>query len=332
MKPAALLAIALALLAAFAPAARAHDNQPAYLLLRQTGPETYDAMWKLPATTGVRPPLEVVLPDACTPNGPRASGILADSYVDRWSFRCPGGLEGRRIQIEGLKPGGLDVLVRIETLDGATRTLRIKPAEPWADILGPPTWFQAAQSYLVLGIEHILGGLDHLLFVLGLLFIVRNRSMLFKTVTSFTIAHSITLAIATLGYAYPPVATLNALIALSILFLGPEIIRVGRGETSLTIRHPWIVAFAFGLIHGFGFASGLIDLGIPRAEIPLALVTFNVGVEIGQLGFIALFLALGLSFRVLRFQPRSWLRFLPGYIVGSLGAAWTIGRLVVLIG
>ena len=154
-------------------------------------------------------------------------------------------------------------------------------------------------TYIVQGIRHILFGADHMLFVLGLLLIVKDRWMLLKTVTAFTVAHSITLAIATLGYAEVPVLPLNAAIALSILFLGPEIVRSWRGETSFTIRHPWVVAFAFGLLHGFGFASALTSAGLPRHELPLALVSFNVGVELGQLGFIALILALERSFRIL---------------------------------
>jgi hypothetical protein len=154
--------------------------------------------------------------------------------------------------------------------------------------------------------------------------------MLVKTVTSFTLAHSITLAIATLGYASAPLPPLNAAIALSILFLGPEIVRVRRGETSFTIRHPWIVAFAFGLLHGFGFASGLTAMGLPPAEIPLALLLFNVGVEAGQIGFVALVLLLERSFRTLQIRWPPFAGALPGYVVGSLGAYWTIQRTLLL--
>ena len=183
-----------------------------------------------------------------------------------------------------------------------------------------------------LGVEHILLGVDHLLFVLGLLLIVGDRWMLVKTITSFTVAHSITLAIATLGYASAPLLPLNAAIALSILFLGPEIVRKWRGETSFTIRHPWIVAFAFGLLHGFGFASGLTTMGLPQAEIPLALLLFNVGVEVGQLFFVGLILGLERAFRTLEIRWPRFVEALPGYAVGSLGAYWTIQRTLVLLG
>ena len=186
-------------------------------------------------------------------------------------------------------------------------------------------------TYMVEGIRHILFGADHLLFVLGLLLIVKDGWMLVKTITAFTVAHSITLAIATLGYAEAPALPLNAAIALSILFLGPEIVRSWRGETSFTIRHPWVVAFAFGLLHGFSFASALTTAGLPRGDLPLALLSFNVGVEVGQLGFVALILAMEYSFRVLAIRWPRWVQALPGYAVGSLGAFWTVQRAALLV-
>jgi hypothetical protein len=167
--------------------------------------------------------------------------------------------------------------------------------------------------------------------VLGLLLIVRDRWMLLKTITAFTVAHSITLGIATMGWANAPALPLNAAIALSILFLGPEIVRAQRGETSLTIRHPWVVAGAFGLLHGFGFASGLTALGLPRGDIPMALLLFNCGVEIGQLFFVALILSLEISFRTLEIRWTSWAEKLPAYTVGGLGAYWAIQRTAILL-
>jgi uncharacterized membrane protein YbjE (DUF340 family) len=155
--------------------------------------------------------------------------------------------------------------------------------------------------------------------------------MLVKTITSFTVAHSLTLGIATLGYASAPLPPLNAAIALSILFLGPEVVRRWRGETSFTIRHPWVVAFAFGLLHGFGFASGLTAMGLPRAEVPLALLLFNVGVELGQVGFVLLVALLERSFRVLEVRWPGFVERLPGYAVGTLGAYWTIQRTLMLV-
>ena len=195
-----------------------------------------------------------------------------------------------------------------------------------------PSRFQVAATYLQLGIEHILLGLDHLLFVLGLLLIVHDRWMLLKTITAFTVAHSLTLAVATLGYASAPLLPLNAAIALSILFLGPEIVRAGRGDTSLTLRHPWVVAFAFGLLHGFGFASGLTNIGLPRAEIPVALLLFNLGVEAGQMLFVLLIVLLERAFRTLEMRWPRWVEAVPAYTVGTLGACWTLQRTVLLFG
>jgi hypothetical protein len=215
--------------------------------------------------------------------------------------------------------------------DGRSSTTLVKPSAPWVEIAaaGP---LLVARAYLVHGIQHIGFGVDHLLFVLGLLLIVKDRWMLVKTVTAFTVAHSLTLAIATLGWAAAPILPLNAAIALSILFLGPEIVRARRGETSLTIRKPWLVAFLFGLLHGFGFAGALTSAGLPRSELPFALLTFNLGVEIGQLAFVALVVLLERSFRQLEARWPGWVAGLPAYVVGSLGAFWTIQRTAVLFG
>ena len=244
----------------------------------------------------------------------------------RGTLRCEGGLAGKTIAIEGLASTATDVLVRVRHADGRLESHLVGPAAPSVTLGGATTGAQRAASYLKLGVEHILMGVDHLLFVLGLLLIVSDRWMLVKTITSFTIAHSLTLAVATLGFASAPLPPLNAAIALSILFLGPEIVRTWRGETSFTIRHPWVVAFAFGLLHGFGFASGLTAMGLPKAEIPLALLLFNVGVEIGQMFFVAVILLLERSFRTLEIRWPRWAEALPGYAVGSLGAYWTIQR------
>jgi hydrogenase/urease accessory protein HupE len=216
-------------------------------------------------------------------------------------------------------------------LDGRKVQTIARPSQPWVEIAASQAWWQVMGTYAVEGIRHILFGADHLLFVLGLLLIVKNGWMLVKTITAFTVAHSITLAVATLGYAEVPVLPLNAAIALSILFLGPEIVRTWRGETSFTIRHPWVVAFAFGLLHGFGFASALTGAGLPQGDLPLALLSFNVGVEIGQLGFVALILCLARSFRVLQIQWPRWVQALPAYTVGTLGAFWTVQRVALLV-
>jgi hydrogenase/urease accessory protein HupE len=224
------------------------------------------------------------------------------------------------------------LLVRLQGLDGRTQVIRLNPSAPTFVVEATPGRWRMAGIYLQLGTDHILTGIDHLLFVLGLLLIVGHRWTLFKTITAFTVAHSITLAVATLGYASAPLPPLNAAIALSILFLGPEIVRVWRGQTSLTIRYPWVVAFVFGLLHGFGFASGLRATGLPQADIAWALLLFNVGVEIGQVFFVFLILSMAWSYRQLEIRWPRWALALPGYTVGTLGAFWAIQRTAMLLG
>jgi hydrogenase/urease accessory protein HupE len=258
---------------------------------------------------------------------------LSDSQVFR-SVVAVGdaGVEGCVLRFPGLENTITDVFVRLHRLDGTTMSTVARPSKPRAELRGERPWYVSAGEYAALGFHHILRGVDHLLFVLGLLLIVRGRLTLLKTVTAFTVAHSLTLAIATLGFARAPLPPLNAAIALSIFFLGPEIVRSRRGESSLTIRFPWVVAFLFGLLHGFGFASGLSTAGMPKSELPLALLFFNVGVELGQLVFVSGALGLAKSFRVLEVRWPRWVAALPAYTVGGLGAYWTIQRTAVLVG
>jgi hydrogenase/urease accessory protein HupE len=311
----------------------AHEARPAYLEIKETAPGQFSLLWRTPVLAGMRLPVVLQLPDDVRDLKEPVVLELADSLVERrWVDTGPDGLAGRRIEFPGLQLTITDALVRVEMLDGRNWTTIVHPSNPWMVIAASQSGWEVAGTYVVQGIRHILFGADHMLFVLGLLLIVKDRWMLLKTVTAFTVAHSITLAIATLGYAEAPVMPLNAAIALSILFLGPEIVRSWRDETSFTIRHPWVVAFAFGLLHGFGFASALTSAGLPRHELPLALVTFNVGVEIGQLGFIALVLALERAFVVLEVRWPRWVQALPGYTVGTLGAFWTVQRTALLLG
>jgi hydrogenase/urease accessory protein HupE len=327
----ALVAFLLSLLLA-AHAASAHEARPAYLEVKETSAGQFSVLWRTPVLSGMRLPIAVLFPDDVRSVQTPTVQELADSLVERRSIDAgPNGLAGRRIDFPGLQMTITDVLVRVEMLDGRRWTTIVRPVQPWVEIAASQTWLGLAGTYVVQGIRHILFGADHLLFVLGLLLIVDDRWMLLKTITAFTVAHSITLAIATLGYADAPVVPLNAAIALSILFLGPEIVRRWRGETSFTIAHPWVVAFAFGLLHGFGFAGALTSAGLPRHELPLALLSFNGGVEIGQVGFVLLMLALERSFRVLELEWPRCVRVLPGYAVGSLGAFWTLQRLSVLL-
>lgn len=342
----------------------AHEARPAYLEIKETVPGQFSMLWRTPVLAGMRLPVVLRLSDDVQNVTEPKVQELADSLVERRSIDAgPNGLAGKRIEFAGLQLTITDVLVRVEMLDGRNWTAIARPSQPWVEIAASQSWWEVMTSYIVEGIRHILFGADHLLFVLGLLLIVKDRWMLMKTVTAFTVAHSITLAIATFGYAEAPMLPLNVAIALSILFLGPEIVKqnatgYGMRDTgdvirdtgnairdaryeirdtryahpaSLTIRHPWVVAFAFGLLHGFGFASALTGAGLPRGDLPLALLSFNIGVEVGQLGFVAVILAMERSFRLLEFGWPRWVQALPGYTVGTLGAFWTIQRVAVMI-
>jgi hydrogenase/urease accessory protein HupE len=309
----------------------AHESQPGLLELRQLGENRYEVIWRAPIYFGGPHPARLQLPEDWQTIGEPTVRQLPDSALYRRVVDVPGGLvNGSTIRFPGLETTITDVFVRVTRLDGTRSSLVVRPTQPFVQLRGERPWYVSSLEYLVLGFHHILMGIDHLLFVLGLLIIVQNRPMLIKTITAFTVAHSITLAIATLGYARVPGPPLNAAIALSILFLGPEIVRVWRGKTSFTIRHPWVVAFGFGLLHGFGFASGLSTVGMPKTEIPLALLMFNVGVELGQIAFVLLMLLIYRSLKVLAFRWPRWAEYVPGYTIGSLGAYWTIQRTAMM--
>lgn len=311
----------------------AHESQPATLELTQVAGDRYEVTWRTPIYYGQPHPARLVLPGDWRDVVEPTERLLPDSQVFRRVVTVgERGVEENTILFPGLERTITDVFVRLNRLDGTVMTAVARPTKPTVQLRGERTWQRTAGEYTGLGFYHILQGVDHLLFVLGLLLIVRSGMMLLKTVTAFTVAHSITLGIATLGFVSVPLPPLNAAIALSILFLGPEIVRTWRGQTSLTIRSPWVVAFLFGLLHGFGFASGLTTTGMPKVEIPLALLFFNVGVEIGQLVFVFTALALVWSFRTLEMRWPRWALALPGYTVGSLGAYWTIQRTAILIG
>ena len=325
------LGACLAFVVLSAHPAAAHDVRPAYLEINETSPGRATLLWRTPDTGGTSFPVGLELPagvhslEAVTVVEP--GGV----HVERRTLDLGrGGLQGR-IAFRGLDTTALDVIVRLTRADGRSTTEVVRPGHPWLDVGASRGRLGTLRDFVVQGIAHILSGPDHLLFVFGLIFLVRSPWRLAKTITGFTLAHSLTLAVATIFGVRLPAPPLEAAIALSILFLGPEIIRQSRGETSFTIRNPWVVAFAFGLLHGFGFASGLAVAGLPRADVPLALLGFNGGVEIGQLAFVAVVLLAG---RAVGASRVAWSRFaeaLPAYAVGSLGAFWLIERVAAML-
>jgi hydrogenase/urease accessory protein HupE len=315
--------------------ASADEIRPAYLELREVAPGEFSVLWQTPMVGDVRLALEPEFSGEATRSSPvtsqAAAGGSLPASIQTWTLRAPA-LRGQTLRIRGLQNTVTDVLTRIQFLDSTVAINVLQPSSPALVVPERQTALALARNYVLYGIQHIWFGVDHLLFVLGLMLIVGDRWTLVKTITSFTVAHSITLAVATLGFAHAPVEPLNAAIALSILFLGPEIARIWRGESSLTIRRPWLVAFIFGLLHGFGFAGALTGAGLPRGDLAVALLTFNIGVEIGQIAFVLLIVLLERSFRQLEISWPAWLARAPGYLIGSAGAFWTIQRTAILLG
>lgn len=305
----------------------AHEVRPAYLELKQTGSDTFDVLWKVPAMgDNLRLGLYVRFPESCELVKEPTGVFSNNAYIERSSVREPDALVGASITIDGLKTTLTDVLVRIERLDGTTQVARLMPEAPLLTVETSPSPWQVAWTYLVLGVEHILLGIDHLLFVLALVLLVKGWKKLVGTITSFTVAHSITLALATLGFVNVPGPPVEACIALSIVFVAAEIVRSRCGQPGLTERAPWLIAFTFGLLHGLGFAGALREVGLPQQAIPVALLFFNVGVEVGQLAFVAAILLVITVARHLPIRSPSWSWRLAPYAIGSIAMFWVIER------
>lgn len=309
--------------------------KPAYLQLKQTNTDSFEVMWKVPAqnsdrTFRVRP---VFPPDTQEITSRR--NIFADgASVQRWKIRMPGGFDGKAIEFTYFAGTAMDVLVRVERLDGSEQLERILPVDPKFTLRPSPGSLEVVMTYTVLGAEHILAGFDHLLFVLALVMIVSGTRRLLITITAFTVAHSITLALATLNIVEVPERPVEAIIALSIVFVASEILHLHQGRPGLAVRQPWLIAFGFGLLHGLGFASALTEVGLPQNAIPLALLFFNVGVEIGQLLFITVILTCAaLASRLLRgyLRPR-WTVFAPAYSIGGVASFWVVERTLAFWG
>ena len=299
----------------------AHEVRPSYLELRETAPGEFSVLWKTPMQGDARLALEAQIVGSET-TSPIVTRVAPGAAIQTWTVRAPR-LRGQTLHVDGLEGTMTDALVRIEFADGSGWTERLTPQRPAAIVPARESAFAVAGTYLWLGVEHILAGIDHLLFVLGLLLLARERWRLLWTVTAFTAAHSITLALATLGLVNVPQSPVEAVIALSIAFVAVEIVRARQGNPGIAARSPWIAAFAFGLLHGFGFAGALSEVGLPPGQIPLALLFFNVGVEAGQLAFIAA--VLGTAWMVRDLRTRA-LELVPPYAIGSVAMLWVFQR------
>ena len=298
----------------------AHEVRPGYLELRQTDANTYAVQWKVPAVGDMRLSIHPRFPENCKTLGDVTSYRSSDSYTERLLMACPGGLNDRTIAIDGLTATLTDVLVRIERTDGSTQVARLTQSKPEVTVEASPRKLQVARVYSVLGVEHILTGIDHLLFVLALIIITRGGWKLAKTVTAFTVSHSVTLTAATLGFVHVWQKPVEAIIALSIVFVAAEILHGRQGRLGVTARAPWIVALVFGLLHGLGFAGGLSDAGLPQAHIPLALLLFSLGVEAGHFLFIgAVLIVIFLVVQHPKIISPRW-QLVPPYAIGAVAS------------
>jgi hydrogenase/urease accessory protein HupE len=304
----------------------AHEVRPAYLELTQTSDTEFAVLWKLPMRGELRLALTPVFSGDTTRRTPIVSREQNGAAVQTWQLHTGEPLRGQSVRIEGLENTMTDALVRISFADGSQWVKRLTPAEAQATIPQQPDGSSVIGDYFTLGVEHILLGIDHLLFVLALLILVRGTWQLVKTITAFTVAHSITLALATLGFVHVPSAPVEAVIALSIVFVAMEIIRAREGRAGITANAPWIVAFTFGLLHGFGFAGVLSEIGLPANHIPLALLFFNIGVEAGQLLFIALMLCFMGVLHWTKISFPRWVILVPPYAIGSVAIFWVLQR------
>lgn len=310
----------------FAASAQAHEVRPAFLQINESTSGHFDVTWKQPTLADRRLAIEVRLPDDCPPAAVPVPEYTGSALIERWSVTCD--LRAGRIVIDGLAATLTDALVRVTFLDGDVISQLLRPAAPTLDLTDTTP---ALGAYLRLGVEHLLFGFDHILFVIGLVLFIRDPWMLLKTVTAFTAAHSITLALSVLGLVVLSPGPVEAVIALSILFLARELMLPEAARSPITQAAPWIVAFTFGLLHGFGFAGALADIGLPRDQLAAALLLFNVGIELGQLLVIGVVLSLlWLASRVARL-PLPMLERAFTLAMGCAAGFWTIDRIAVLL-
>ncbi len=321
---------ALIIFLLFSVSLTAHEVRPAYFSVTQLTDSTYQVVWKIPAMGKAIPKIYPVLPANWEIIDER-SNLLPGNLRRTYIIKVSNGIEGNMLFFDGLNRTLIDVLVSIKKSNGVQYSTMIKPSNPSYLIPLTPDKFSVIKTYLRLGIEHILLGIDHLLFVLALLLITKGLRRLVKTITAFTVAHSITLSLSALGFVGLPGAPVEAVIALSIVFLAVELVHYLNGHKGLTVRFPWIVAFIFGLLHGFGFANALVDLGLPQVDIPWALLFFNVGVELGQLVFILVVLVVIWLLSKTKITWPVWIKKVPAYGIGCMASFWMIERIVGFI-
>ena len=305
----------------------ADEIKLSYLEIKESKSQHYSVLLKLSSKDNQKLPIDMLMPKGCSLTLPKTSHLVNSTYLDRWQMKCNEGLADKTLFIEGLKSTGTDLLLRLELLSGVSHSKLLSPSTSSYHIPKDASSWQIVQTYTWLGITHILLGFDHLLFVFALLLIVKNMRRLLWTVTAFTLAHSLTMAGATLGIVHIPQAPVEAIIALSILFLAMEIIHEKQGKVGLTSLYPWLIAFIFGLLHGFGFAGALAEIGLPQQAITLALIFFNIGVELGQLMFVATVVLIAAILQRLSYLTLlDKLQTTVVYMIGGVSAFWLIER------
>ena len=314
--------------------ANSHALEPGYLEIEDLGEGFHRVFWRKPSVKQAPMDIHAHLPDSCsisTPPPPRFDGM---AWVASWNTLCVGGLAGQTITIDGLSKTSTDVLMRYQTEVGQDATVRLTAQTSSFVVPEKTTMMQVMQSYLVLGVEHILEGFDHLLFVFAMLLLIRDKWRLVGAVTAFTVAHSITLVAASLGWLSLPSKPVEAVIALSIVFLAVELCKHNANQRRLSERWPWIVSFSFGLLHGYGFAGALSEIGLPQDDLAQALLGFNLGVEVGQLLFVFAVLVLWSIFSRLQLagrysgQQRGFISTTVfGYAIGGVSAYWVVERI-----
>lgn len=325
------LAVPFAFLMTACAPASAHEIRPAFLQIREIEPSTYDVLWKTPAQGDMRLALNVVMPPSCRNLGVTRTTLVNAAAIENRRIVCEGGIAGGHVAFENLATTLTDVIVRFEPIAGSAKTLRVSGAAPYIVIPARQSMGEVVREYFNFGVEHILFGFDHLLFVLCLLMLIDDRKRLLTAITAFTVAHSITLAATTFGWLRLASAPVEACIALSIAFLAAEIIKTRADRARSTRFRVEIAAFGFGLLHGFGFASALHEIGMPDDALPLALVSFNLGVEAGQIAFVAIVLALTWLWRRHAPQVLASVYRASAYVAGVTACFWFIERSVRIV-
>jgi hypothetical protein len=325
----AAFALALAAGLVLPSPARAHEIRPAYLQITENPQHRFDVLWKQPSIGTQVLRLVPKVSNGVLDGEPIEEDATNSFLIRRWQDVnvSRASFDGATIHIEGLEYTLTDALVTLSFANGQEIQEILHPRTPALVVHLTGTGKLPVPAYIRLGVEHILTGFDHLSFVLGLLLLVRSRLTLLKTITAFTVAHSLTLAAAALGWVHVKPAVIEALVAFSIVFVAVEVVRAYHGEYGLTARFPWLIAFTFGLLHGFAFAGSLAEIGLPEHNIPASLLLFNVGVEIGQLLFVGAVLAVIALLRRLPVSIPPWTRWIPPYAIGGLASFWVIERL-----